>query len=102
MAQDKDVEWTILFDFPPTQDNPIGFYPTDNGEFIEIDPQDLTAWTNCRVWDNKDEAKKYAESVCGKYSWRLMPTKIEITSYKCVDSEKYKECIEFTEDSFYR
>lgn len=98
MSRTREIEWTILFNFPSSYAEPLGYYPTNNGAFVEVTPESLVALIDCKVWSNKKEAEVFAREKCGKYSWKLFPTKILCS----IDEEQYKESISFTEDDFYR
>lgn len=97
MSKSKEIEWTVLFDFPPSNSSRFSYYPTINDEFKELEKPDISSLTDCKVWTNKDDATKYAMEKCGKYSWKLLATKVMIN----IEESKYKESINFTDDSFY-
>lgn len=64
----KDVEWTILFDFPYNS-----MYPNKvNGFQSEMNEHVMT-------WTDKTRAEEFATDKCGKYGWFLVPTKTEIS-----------------------
>lgn len=62
----KETEWTIAFHFPMEV-----VYPSIRSGYQSVIDE------NVRTWSNKDEAKTFANRVCGKYDWSLIPTSIE-------------------------
>lgn len=72
MSNVKEVEWTVIFNFP---EKPV--YPTINETYQE------TMNEQVKCWDNKKQAEEYAKEHCGKYSWVLVPTVIETKIYDC-------------------
>lgn len=78
--QDKEIEWTIIFDFPRDELDDRGYIPMNDGTF---EPFNIRLWNlkNAKVWNNKEEAKKFAREKAGKYGWYLFPTVIEHTIY---------------------
>lgn len=97
MSKSKETEWTVLFDFPSSAGELYGYYPTSNGQYLEFNNQ-APSLENCMTWNDIESAKDFAKEKCGKYGWRLFPTKIEIIEF----DEEYKEGYTFTEDDFYR
>lgn len=75
---DKEVEWTIIFDFPATGSGTIGFVPMNDGSNKLICENHFDI-SGCMTWNNKKEAERYAEEHCKGYNWYLFPTVIECT-----------------------
>ena len=76
----KELEWTIMFDFPHDERDMHGYIPMKDGTFepFLIKSNFLH---NAMVWTDKKEAEAFAREHCGKYGWKLFPTLIASVIY---------------------
>lgn len=76
----KELEWTIIFDFPRDELDMHGYIPLNDNTYVPFNPGDESL-KNAKVWTNKKDAEKFASEHCGKYAWQLFPTVIESVIY---------------------